>query len=237
MNERLKIINSILIQYGFIKKRSVYYRILNKSIFQALYFTRISNVWSFAFESIPLYAEEISKDELAGIEKYRDGMNVLYLIDYKEKKEYYIKDELIEVIIEKMELILKKLDDLYNLTQHIIHIENGQLRYSDIVIAVPLNYYLYDKQFDKAKKIINDNIYTYKDCMVQSNIRSFANKEMYESEDLARELFYMDIKQNEELLRKLNNNTYFPPDFNDIYNKNVLVLNEFFNYDFIKRFE
>ena len=31
-------------------------------IFQAVYFTRISSLWYFAFESIPLYAEEISME-------------------------------------------------------------------------------------------------------------------------------------------------------------------------------
>ena len=237
MNERLKIINSILIQHGFIKKRSVCYRILNKSIFQAVYFTRISSLWYFAFESIPLYAEEISMEELVGIEKYRDGRNALYLINYTGEKGYYVKDELLELIIEKIELIIAKLDDLYDLSQHITYIENRQLRYDDNIITFPLNYYLYDEQFDKAKKLINDDIFAFKDYIVQSTIEGFVEKERYESQDLARELNYMRLKEKEELLNKLNNNTYIPPNFNDIYNKNVLVLNEFFNCDFIKRFK
>lgn len=237
MNERLKIINNILIQHGFIKKRSVCYRILNKSIFQAVYFTRISSLWYFAFESIPLYAEEISMEELVGIEKYRDGRNTLYLINYTGENGYYVKDELLELIIEKIELIIAKLDDLYDLSQHITYIENRQLRYDDNIITFPLNYYLYDEQFDKAKKLINDDIFAFKDYIVQSTIEGFVEKERYESQDLARELNYMLLKEKEELLNKLNNNTYIPPNFNDIYNKNVLVLNEFFNCDFIKRFE
>ena len=100
-----------------------------------------------------------------------------------------------------------------------------------------LTFYLYDEQFDKAKKLINDDIFAFKDYIVQSTIEGFVEKERYESQDLARELNYMRLKEKEELLNKLNNNTYIPPNFNDIYNKNVLVLNEFFNCDFIKRFE
>ena len=220
-----------------LSKKSLCYRILNKSIFQAVYFTRISSLWYFAFESIPLYAEEISMEELVGIEKYRDGRNALYLINYMGEKGYYVKDELLELIIEKIELIIEKLDDLYDFNQHINYIENRQLRYDDNIIILPLNYYLYDKQFDKAKKLVNDDIYTYKDLIVQSTIEGFVEKHRYESEDLARELYYMRIKEKKELLKELNDNTYIPPKFNDIYNKNVLVLNEFFNCDFIKRFE
>ena len=69
-----------------LSKKSLCYKILNKSIFQAVYFTRISSLWYFAFESIPLYAEEISMEELVGIEKYRDGRNALYLINYTGEK-------------------------------------------------------------------------------------------------------------------------------------------------------
>lgn len=230
-------INKSLKEHGFIKHKSIYCRILNKSVYQSVGFVRANGSSSFTFESINLYAEEMDVKELSFMFKLHIGFNSLNLINYHGDKEYYFKNELIEIIAKNIDIIISKLDELNSLEQHIKYIEKRRLYLYGQPIKVPFEFYLYDEQFVKAKKTINDHIYTYKDCMVQSTIEGFVEKQRYESEDLSRELYYIHIKEYEDLLKRLNDNTYIPPNFNDIYNKNVLVLNEFFNCDFIKRFE
>ena len=237
MNERLKIINNSLKEHGFIKYKSAYCRVINKCVYQTVGFIRASGLWSFTFNSIYLYAEEIDIKVLSSMFKLHMGFNSLNLINYHSDKEYYFKNELIEIVAKNIDIIISKLDELNSLEQHIKYIEKKRLYLYGQPIKVPFEFYLYDEQFDKAKKTINEHIYTYKDRMVQSTIEGFVEKHRYQSQDLVRELYYMDIKEYEDLLKKLNDHTYIPPNFNDIYNKNVLVLNEFFNCDFIKRFK
>ena len=52
-------IDKSLKEHGFIKHKSIYCRILNKSVYQSVGFVRANGSSSFSFEWINLYAEEM----------------------------------------------------------------------------------------------------------------------------------------------------------------------------------